>query len=133
MDAFDADELQELADADMNMHNSQQQAEHAQQQPQQQTEPVRQSIATDGPPNAHQDVPKLSKNAEGTAEVPEEDVVLDDDTLIELACASMSGEASKAPGQHDSNNTQCGTAAPLYDTLDDEELLALATTQLDEA
>ena len=131
LDEFDADELQELADADMDVHNSQQQSGQAQQQPQQQTEPMRRSGATDGPVNVQQNTLKLSKSAEGTAGAHEEDVTLDDNALIELACASMSEEASEAPRQHGSSNT--GTAAPLDDTLDDEELLALATTQLDEA
>ena len=131
LDEFDADELQELADADMDTHNSQQQSGQALQQPQQQTEPMRRSGATDGPVNAQQNILKLSKSAEGTTGAHEEDVMLDDNALIELACASMSEEASEAPRQHGSSNT--GTAAPLDDTLDDEELLALATTQLDEA
>lgn len=137
LDEFDDDELQELADADMDLHDSQQLPVQAHKQPQTQVEAARPTASPAAQGDAQTHTPGPGKESGTNGEAPQEDVMLDDDELIELACASLSEEASKASEQRASSNAgdqlHTGTPAPLDDTLDDEELLALAVTQLDEA
>lgn len=135
MDNIDDDELQELADANMDIHDSQQQPVQAHQQHENQSKPAaHQEDPTAGQQQAQQGISSHSKTSDDNIHLPEEDVMLDDDELIELACASLSEDISKAPEQDcKADEHSCIGDVPLADTLDDEELLALATTQLDEA
>ena len=129
MDEIDDAELQELAEADMSQHTS-----ASQQQPEQAHEQALQlphSSNKPEQPQADQHVPDNGRIHEGA---PEEDILLEDDELIELACASLSEEPLRLSdnAEHPANGIG-NSAAPMTDTLDDEELLALANTQLDEA
>lgn len=127
LDGIDDDELQELAEADMEMYSQQQPVQAHQEQ----TQNVQQKAPTADQEPAEQGDRGHSISSVGNTKLPDDDVMLDDDELIELACASLSEDAHTVHEQAKDRNVHVAAGVPLTDTLDDEELLALATTQLD--
>lgn len=129
MDEIDDAELLELAEADMSQPiiASQEQPGLQHQQPQQTMQAPHEGSQNN---QSHTDRRRLGQGPAG----PEDNILLQDHELIELESTSREQTSSRSDQAEDpASRIRDSSAAPLTETLDDEDLLALATTQLDEA